>query len=612
MTANSNPAATTRSTLQGTASEVATDKPSDAASIGASDNLTVKEDSSPMLSPQDELDLLRQNLALGNSTVCNWDLTTDSLTWAANAQDLLDSPTSLPTSIDAWIARMSEEDQRRYTLLKNSLPRHGREVDMEYGINNDEGLPHLRIRQMGRIVRDASNEPTALVSTLTVSHLDGNLDKEDVLAYLTQDVPDRRVNDRRGYHYPPAFMKHLHKAITHSAKSNECGVFMLIAVNNLAMIINGYGFETSEGILSDIKQVIAGSLGAHDCVERIHRDQMGVVLADCDRKCAEKRALEFKTLIQMLSLQHKVGALHVTCSIGSVCFPEPAATVADALDKAYIALNNNNNMVFNSFEETSYDGEKSRQQMALANYLHDAIVENRLRLAYQPIIRAQTGTVGHYESLLRIVDKEGKITTAGPLIPIAERMGLIEIIDRLVVEKVVEELRNHPTVELAFNISSVTTGNPEWVRYLAMLLQDDLSVASRMIVEITETAAQRDLRETAYFVASVQALGCQVSLDDFGSGYTSFRQLKALSVDMLKIDGAFIKDITDNNDNRFFVKTLLDFTKGYGLHTVAEFVETGEVAKVLMDMGVEYMQGFYFSQPLNYRPWLDEGEYQPE
>jgi len=93
-------------------------------------------------------------------------------------------------------------------------------------------------------------------------------------------------------------------------------------------------------------------------------------------------------------------------------------------------------------------------------------------------------------------------------------------------------------------------------------------------------------------------------LDDFGSGYTSFRQLKTLSIDMVKIDGAFIRDLVENGDNRFFVKTLLDFTKAIGLKAVAEFVETGEVAKMLMEMGVEYMQGYYFGKPDTNPEWL--------
>src|SRR5262249_40515451 len=159
------------------------------------------------------------------------------------------------------------------------------------------------------------------------------------------------------------------------------------------------------------------------------------------------------------------------------------------------------------------------------------------------------------------------------LIPIAERMGLIDLIDTMVMEMVVGELRYDPKVVLAFNVSNMTTENPIWLESLSQFVKETPEIAPRLIVEITETAIHRDLRRTAFFVASLQSLGCQVALDDFGSGYTSFRQLKALSVDMVKIDGVFVKDLAQSADNRFFVKTLLDFAQGFGLQTVAEFVE---------------------------------------
>ena len=132
---------------------------------------------------------------------------------------------------------------------------------------------------------------------------------------------------------------------------------------------------------------------------------------------------------------------------------------------------------------------------------------------------------------------------------------------------------------------------------------------ARLIFEITETAVHGDLKHSARFCAEVQALGCMVALDDFGSGYTSFRQLKTLSIDFVKIDGAFIRDLTDNADSRLFVKTMLDFIRGFGLKSVAEFVENGEIAKMLMELGVDYLQGYYFGKPENHRSWLSEGEY---
>ncbi len=283
----------------------------------------------------------------------------------------------------------------------------------------------------------------------------------------------------------------------------------------------------------------------------------------------------------------------------------------DVIDKAFIAHRGAAGTVYKNFDDIKEDSVISRQQMGLANYLRKSIHENRLRLAFQPIIESKTGHVAHYEALLRLIGEDGKISSAGALIPVAERMGLIDLIDHLVLDMVVKELLASPQVKLAFNVSNLTTDNPHWMEHMSGHIKRHPEIAHRMVCEITETAAQRDLRRTAFFVASLQEMGCQVALDDFGSGYTSFRQLKALSVDMVKIDGAFIKDLVTNADNRFFVKTLLDFTKGFGLSAVAEFVENGETAKMLMELGVEYMQGYYFAKPENYRTWLNKGEYKP-
>ncbi len=303
-------------------------------------------------------------------------------------------------------------------------------------------------------------------------------------------------------------------------------------------------------------------------------------------------------------------SLHIIGVIGSVNFPLETTSAHDALDKVYVAIKGLQSTHHKTFETTrSKELDQCRQQMGLANYLFKAFKEKRLRLAYQPIIISRTGEIAHYEALLRAISPTGKISSAGALIPVAEKMGLIDTIDTMVMEMVIDELRRSPDITLAFNVSNLTTEDPLWLDNIMQRLKETPEVASRLIVEITETAAHRDLRRAAFFVATLQSVGCQVALDDFGSGYTSFRQLKALSVDMVKIDGVFIRDLAQNADNRFFVKTLLDFSQGFGLETVAEFVETGEITKILMEMGVDYMQGYYFGKPANHRAWLNEGEY---
>jgi diguanylate cyclase (GGDEF)-like protein len=411
------------------------------------------------------------------------------------------------------------------------------------------------------------------------------------------------------YGYPLDFIQNLTRAIARAKEQGALSALFIVSINNLAMIMNAYGHEGAEKVMHQLCDVLQAHVKPVDRVERINREQISVIVESCDKEGMALLAKQFHRLIQDYGTTSAVGALHVTCSIGSVDLPLSADDAVDAIDKAYIALSGTYGISYRTYAETRDEGVLCRQQMGLANYLRRAIQENRLRLAFQPVIESFSGKIAHYEALLRIIGEDGKISSAGALIPVAERMGLIDMIDHLVFDMVIKELQASPGVTLAFNVSNITTDNPHWLEHATSTLKKHRSIANRLIVEITETAAQRDLRRTAYFVASLQAQGCQVALDDFGSGYTSFRQLKALSVDMVKIDGAFIKDLVDNADNRFFVKTLLDFTRGFGLSAVAEYVEKGETAKLLMELGVGYMQGYYFGKPENYRSWLNKGEY---
>ncbi|MBY0406326.1 MAG: EAL domain-containing protein, partial [Rickettsiales bacterium] len=358
---------------------------------------------------------------------------------------------------------------------------------------------------------------------------------------------------------------------------------------------------------------IEAILTPEDTVYRIQRDQLAIVANSSYPEDTATLARRIQLIIQNFGRDHfATVSLYIMGTIGSVNFPQETASAHDALDKAYVAVNSMQANPHRTYEMTKPEADQCRQQMGLANYLFKAYKEDRLRLAYQPVINSKTGKASHHEALLRLVNQSGKISSAGPLIPVAEKMGLIDIIDNMVMEMVIQELRRAPDIVLAFNVSNMTTEDPVWLDSLARMLRETPEVAPRLIVEITETAVLRDLRRTAFFVASIQSMGCQVALDDFGSGYTSFRQLKALSVDMVKIDGVFIKDLAQSADNQFFVKTLLDFAQGFGLSTVAEFVENGEITKILMEMGVDYMQGYYFGKPVNHRTWLNEGEYSGE
>ena len=382
---------------------------------------------------------------------------------------------------------------------------------------------------------------------------------------------------------------------------------LCISIDNMPMIINSHGGSEAENIIDEIAIYIARLVSGYDIVRRTGQDQIHVILMDYSSQKMKEKSTEIRKEIQDYGCKHAIEPIQIMSTIGGVNIIETNRTAHDALNKAYIAVNEAKEN-FNHYVEygnVEKHERESKNQMVLASYLQGALVKNKLRMAFQPIIDSKTGNVGYYESLLRIVSEDGTASSAGPFIPIAEKMGFIDVIDAFVLELVVAELRNSANVKLAVNVSNASMHDNNWLE-MAVKLLDDPAIASRLIVEITETSEAQSQRQVLNFITTLQALGCEIALDDFGTGYTSFSQLKLLPVDIIKIDGSFVKNIAENPESKFFVKTLLDFSNNFGLKSVAEYVENGEIARILMDMNVDFMQGNYFSPAVNYRSWLSE------
>jgi EAL domain-containing protein (putative c-di-GMP-specific phosphodiesterase class I) len=154
-----------------------------------------------------------------------------------------------------------------------------------------------------------------------------------------------------------------------------------------------------------------------------------------------------------------------------------------------------------------------------------------------------------------------------------------------------------PEIKLALNVSAATATDSQWLQGLEAFSGKLAGLAERLTIEIAETAAISDLEETAKFVAALKALGCRVALDDFGAGYTSFRNLRELGVDMVKIDGSFIQNLSMQAEDELFVRTLIDLAKSFGITTVGEWVGDEKTARILEKAGVSYMQGYFFGAP---------------
>jgi EAL domain-containing protein (putative c-di-GMP-specific phosphodiesterase class I) len=190
---------------------------------------------------------------------------------------------------------------------------------------------------------------------------------------------------------------------------------------------------------------------------------------------------------------------------------------------------------------------------------------------------------------------------------VAERLGLVRLLDHRVLELVVEEMVATPNLQASVNVSPGSTTDPNWWTGLGSLLRTHPGVAERLVIEITESAAIHDVDETRGFVARVKDFGCRIAIDDFGAGYTSFRNLRKLGVDIVKVDGAFVQNMIRSEDDRAFVQTLIDLGKRLKLATVAEWVQDEETAALLRAWGCDYIQGALIGLATTERPWRAAG-----
>jgi EAL domain-containing protein (putative c-di-GMP-specific phosphodiesterase class I) len=235
-----------------------------------------------------------------------------------------------------------------------------------------------------------------------------------------------------------------------------------------------------------------------------------------------------------------------------------------------------------------------------------ALNERRVTLAYEPVVDTASRQTAFYECLMRVRRSDGSFAHANEIIPVAERVGLVRLLDHRVLEMVVQELKSAPSLRASVNVSSASTTDPTWWNGLGGMLRAHPGVGERLTIEITETAAIRDIDEARGFVARVKDLGCKIAIDDFGAGYTSFRNLRKLGVDIVKIDGAFIQDIARSEDDRAFAHTLIDLAHRLGLKTVAEWVRDEQAANLLREWGCDYLQGELVGLASTERPWATQ------
>jgi diguanylate cyclase (GGDEF)-like protein len=531
-----------------------------------------------------------------------WRLDTDVLTWSDNAGDVLGvTDVEQIASGRAYAARVkAAEGQSRF----DSVSQAGRSDDgagiayqVQYAFKRADTAGEVWLEDTGRWFASPDGKP--LRAHGVVRAIDERHERERELIALAKFDPLTGELNRA------QFTEVLRATLGEALRfRSSCGV-MLIAIDHLARLNEAYGFDVAENVIAEVAKRIRAYLRDKDHLGRFSGNKFGVILTSCT---TDELAIAANRLLSAVCdepIATAAGPVAATVTIGGVTAPRHARSVSDIFARTLDALHAARARPRGSFVAYPPNGERDnqrRESVRATDEIISALNERRIALAFEPVAEAASRKLAFYECLMRIHRADG-IAQANEIVPVAERIGLIRMLDYRVLELVVSELAAAPALRASVNVSAASTVDPAWCVGLSALLRANKNAAERLIIEITETAAIQNVDDTRGFVTRVKDFGCRIAIDDFGAGYTSFRNLRKLGVDIIKIDGTFVHNMVKSSDDRAFVHTLIDLSRRLDLKIVAEWVQDEQAGVMLSEWGCDYIQGALVGRASEVRSW---------
>ncbi len=400
--------------------------------------------------------------------------------------------------------------------------------------------------------------------------------------------------------------------------TDDTHALLYVDLDQFKVVNDTFGHTAGDTLLRQLTEQIQANIRATDLLSRLGGDEFAILLERCDEQRALEVAEAIRGSIEGYRFVWQDSFTSVRCSIGVVLVNSENADVASIMSSADVACYSAKDMGRNQVHlYRDSDASMRHEEMKWVTRITSAVEDDRLELFFQPIIGIgeENGSArGHYELLLRMRDEDGELVGPDQFIPAAERYNLMSTLDRWVIHEALSKLADRSSngiarYTLAINLSGTSLSEDRFLDFVIDELENQQLPDGAICFEITETAAISNLSRVVHFMQALKKLGCKFSLDDFGSGLSSFTYLKNLPVDYLKIDGQFIRNVVEDNVDESMVKAIREVGHAMGIETIAERVETRQVLEKLGSLGVEFAQGYYIARPASvesFEPWGDD------
>jgi len=390
-----------------------------------------------------------------------------------------------------------------------------------------------------------------------------------------------------------------------ASRGNGPHALLYLDLDRFKIINDTLGHHHGDIVLRNISELISSRLRESDFIARIGGDEFALLFPNTNQGTALTLATNICKLLDDYQCKIEGKVFKVNCSIGIAEingdeFAKEERAAEEYMKRADIALyaakkqGRNLAHVYSQHDSLSKDLQAS---LEWARTLHQAVADDNLVLHFQPIYHIASKQIAYYEALVRL-ELDGKTIFPGEFIPALEREGDMSLLDRQVISKAICYLANHSGLtKIAINLSAQGFSDERLLPLIKEKLAEYQVNADRIIFELTESASLSNITATQKMIEKLSALGCAFSIDDFGTGFSTFSYLKQLPADSVKIDGSFIVDLATNPVDLALVKAIYEVATALGKKTVAEFVENEKTLNILADIGVTYAQGYHLSKP---------------
>ncbi len=464
-------------------------------------------------------------------------------------------------------------------------------------VKKDGSSFHLKITTAP--MRD---ELHSLVGAVLVLH-----DISEVMGMAKQLSYQARHDQLTGLYNRNVFEQRAREIIKSALHEDEQHVLLYMDLDQFKVVNDTCGHHAGDELLKQISALMHERLRESDILARLGGDEFGILLEHCPVAMAEEIASKLLNTVREFRFAWEDKAFEIGISIGMVPINKQSGDISHVLSAAdaacYVAKDSGRNRI-HIYQPDDDAVIRRHGEMQWVHRLSSAFDQNRFILYAQPISHIDGDRlVSHYEILVRMQDESGQVIPPGAFIPAAERYNLMPVMDRWVIRKTLEMIRDaqgelaFPPVECAINLSGQSLCDDEMLTYVVDLFDETGIPCESISFEVTETAAVANLTRAKRFISVLRGMGCSFSLDDFGAGLSSFGYLKSLPVDYLKIDGAFVRDMVIDRVDNAMVRSINEIGHLMGLKTIGEYAEDELVLEALLKAGVDYAQGDAISPP---------------